>query len=123
MVFLVFAGVIMNIVTNKSCTLSESESSEISKILITNGNTGDVKKIEDEAGILKINDSFRKVKGKKEKREPSSGWMYYVDFYEKNGNVKRVVFVSEDYCKIDDEDYIISAEDGKTLLKKISASL
>ena len=64
-VFLVFAGVIMNIVTNKSRTLSESESSEISKILITNGNTGDVKKIEDEAGISKINESFRKVEGKK----------------------------------------------------------
>lgn len=84
------------------------DANKITKIYITDGNTGNIKELTLTDDINKINSYLSDIKLRKIINSESSGWSYSISSYnEKDEEELNITFISDDFCKIKGNKYKI----------------
>ncbi|KNY28865.1 hypothetical protein [Pseudobacteroides cellulosolvens] len=104
------------IFSSKSITsFYNNDVSKISSIDILDGNNGNIISINDKKVIASISTFLSTIKLKRVIEKPSSGWKYRFSINEYDKEVLNIVFINDEYCKINSMKYKITKSSDVTI--------
>lgn len=117
---LVLVMVVVSIIIVKSLSTQKMLSipkEEITKILVTDGNNGNVTELTKEQ-TDKLYNKLTNTKIKKKVSEDASGWLYNIDIFRKNSSIS-IIVISNEECSISNKKYSIKENKGKEIIDMV----
>ena len=117
---LVLVMVVVSIIIVKSSSTQKMLSiptEEITKILVTDGNNGNVTELTKEQ-TDKLYNKLTNTKIKKKVSEDVSGWLYNIDIFRKNSSIS-IIVISNEECSISNKKYSIKENKGKEIIDMV----
>ena len=117
---LVLVMVVVSIIILKSSSTQKMLSipkEEITKILVTDGNNGNVTELTKEQ-TDKLYNKLTNTKIKKKVSEDASGWLYNIDIFRKNSSIS-IIVISNEECSISSKKYSIKENKGKEIIDMV----
>ena len=117
---LVLVMVVVSIIIVKSSSTQKMLSipkEEITKILVTEGNNGNVTELTKEQ-TDKLYNKLTNTKIKKKVSEDASGWLYNIDIFRKNSSIS-IIVISYEECSISNKKYSIKENKGKEIIDMV----
>ncbi len=117
---LVLVMVVVSIIIVKSSSTQKMLSipkEEITKILVTDGNNGNVTELTKEQ-TDKLYNKLTNTKIKKKVLEDASGWLYNIDIFRKNSSIS-IIVISNEECSISNKKYSIKENKGKEIIDMV----
>ena len=117
---LVLVMVVVSIIIVKSSSTQKMLSipkEEITKILVTDGNNGNVTELTKEQ-TDKLYNKLTNTKIKKKVSEDASGWLYNIDIFRKNSSIS-IIVISNEECSISNKKYSIKENKGKKIIDMV----
>lgn len=117
---LVLVMVVVSIIIVKSSSTQKMLSipkEEITKILVTDGNNGNVTELTKEQ-TDKLYNKLTNTKIKKKVSEDASGWLYNIDIFRKNSSIS-IIVISNEECSISNKKYSIKENKGKEIIDMV----
>ena len=119
-ILLVLVMVVVSIIIVKSSSTQKMLSipkEEITKILVTDGNNGNVTELTKEQ-TDKLYNKLTNTKIKKKVSEDVSGWLYNIDIFRKNSSIS-IIVISNEECSRSNKKYSIKENKGKEIIDMV----
>ena len=105
------------IVFNKKTNMVSVSTNEITSVIITNGNNGDMVELSTEEIDILVN-LCSSIECQKMSREQSGGWSYSINIVYGNKSSK-ITLISSEICNINNFVYKIKKRDGEAVITAI----
>lgn len=110
-------GIMTYAIEFKKINLVSVSRNEVTSVIVTNGNNGDMIEISSEE-IDSLIDLLSQIECHKISREQSSGWKYSIDIVCDNTSSK-ILLISDEICSIDNTYYRINNKEGDVIFSLI----